>query len=86
MNNYSVPVVMYHSIGVSNEKWKSNYLTCNYQIFENQLKWIKRKGFKTISLMDLYSHMKQGKKIPKKAIVLTFDDGFLEIGFMHILY
>lgn len=77
MNHSPVPVIMYHSIGIPNEKWKSNYLTCHYSTFENQLKWIKNR-FNTISLMDLYEYMDEGKKLPTNPVVLTFDDGYLD--------
>lgn len=76
--NSSVPVVMYHSVGIHNKKWKSRYLNCPYPIFESHLKWMKRTGFKTISLKDLYLHMKENKKVPKNSVVLTFDDGYLD--------
>lgn len=74
--NLPVPVIMYHSVGVPNKKWMFNYLTCPYQIFENQLKWLKNRGFHTINLDELYSYMSKGIGIPKKSIVLTFDDSY----------
>jgi len=74
----AVPVIMYHSIGIPNRKWKSNHLTCPYNIFEDQLKWLKKKKFKTINLQQLYEYMAKGTKLPKNSIVLTFDDGYLD--------
>jgi len=73
-----VPVLMYHSIGIPNEKWIYNHLTCPYNIFESQLMWLKKKQFHTISLQQLYSHMSEGRKLPKNPVVLTFDDGYLD--------
>ena len=37
-----IPVIMYHSIGVTNKKWHWNFLTCPYEKFEDQLKWLKK--------------------------------------------
>lgn len=76
--NPSVPVVMYHSIGISNKNWQWNYLTCPYEVFENQLKWMKKRKFHTISLQQLCDYMNEGISLPKKPIVLTFDDGYLD--------
>lgn len=74
----AVPVIMYHSIGIPNKSWRFNHLTCPYTLFENQLKWLKKRGFKTISLKELYNHMSKNSKLPKNPIVLTFDDGYLD--------
>lgn len=78
MNNVPVPVIMYHSVGIPNENWCFNYLTCPYDIFESQLKWLKSRGFKTISLDELYQYMAKGIEIPKNSVVLTFDDGYAD--------
>lgn len=76
--NPAVPVIMYHSIGIPNKNWQWSYLTCPYEIFESHLRWMKKKGFHTISLQHLYDYMKEGAALPKNSIVLTFDDGYLD--------
>jgi len=78
MKKINVPIIMYHSIGIQNQNWKSNYLTCPYEIFEDHLKWLKNKGFQTISLQNVYDHMAKRAKLPKNPVVLTFDDGYLD--------
>jgi peptidoglycan/xylan/chitin deacetylase (PgdA/CDA1 family) len=74
----SVPVLMYHSVGIPNDKWQWNYLTTPYDIFEKQLSWLKRKGYQSISLQHLYEYMNEKCNLPKNPIVLTFDDGYLD--------
>lgn len=74
----AVPVIMYHSIGVRDINWNFSYLTCPYQVFERQLKWLKVSNYTSITLDELYNYMRNGKTIPKKAIVLTFDDGYAD--------
>ena len=69
---------MYHSVGVVDPRWHWNYLTCPYQKFESQLKWLKKFGFVTLSLYDLYNYMNYDKKVPKNSVILTFDDGYLD--------
>lgn len=78
MNNITVPVIMLHSVGIPNKKWNSNYLTCPYTTFENQLIWLKNHNYQTISLEQLYSYMSHGTKIPRKSVILTFDDGYVD--------
>jgi peptidoglycan/xylan/chitin deacetylase (PgdA/CDA1 family) len=78
MDEPAVPVLMYHSVGIPNKNWQWNYLTIHYKIFENQLHWMNKKGYHSISLQQLYEYMKEGSKLPKNPIVLTFDDGYLD--------
>ena len=78
-NSFDVPVIMYHSIGVPNRKWNWNYLTCPFNLFEEQLLAIRDLGYTTISLNKLYEYMVEGKDLPGKSIALTFDDGYVDI-------
>ena len=72
MNNYDVPVLMYHSIGIPNKKWNWNYLTCPFDRFEEQLLAIKNSGYKTISLNKLYEYMVEGKEYTRKINCFDF--------------
>jgi len=78
-NDYNVPILMYHSIGVPRKDWNWNYLTCPFEKFEEQLKAIKDLGLKTISLSELYDYMVLKKKLSEAVIVITFDDGYADI-------
>lgn len=73
-----VPVLMYHSIGIPNKKWQWSYLTCPWQLFEDQLKSLYNHGYKSINLSQLYDYIFNSIQIPKKSIVFTFDDGYLD--------
>ncbi|ODS35022.1 hypothetical protein BEH94_03710 [Candidatus Altiarchaeales archaeon WOR_SM1_SCG] len=74
----NVPVLMYHSVGFPDKDWIHSHLTSSLSEFENQIKTFKRAGFTTITLLDLYKYRTQNKQIPKKSIVLTFDDSYLD--------
>ena len=78
VNKNSVPVIMYHSIGIPNKKWQWNYLTLYYKLFEKYLKWMKIMGFHSVSLQQLYSYIAEGRKLPKNPVALTFDDGYVD--------
>lgn len=70
-----IPVLTYHR--VNNQTLKSRVPTVSTNEFERQIRYLKRRGYETISdkeLLDYYN----GKniKLPKKPIVITFDDGW----------
>ncbi|ADZ09110.1 polysaccharide deacetylase [Methanobacterium lacus] len=73
-----VPVIMYHSVGIPCNKWHYNFLTCPHKTFENQLKWLRKKNFNSISLNQLYESMKKGTDLPKNPFLITFDEGYLD--------
>lgn len=73
-----VPVLMYHSVGVLMANWIWKLLAVPHQIFEDHLRVLKKKGFNTIDLIQLYNYVKEGESIPHNPIVLTFDDGYLD--------
>jgi len=73
----SVPIIYYHSIADNNtNQWES--LSLSLTSFERQLKYLKKNGFQTITISTLVDYVSQGKPLPPKHVVLTFDDGFLD--------
>lgn len=73
-NNEGVPVLMYHSI--SNKK--GNEIQLSKDLFESQMKFLKDKNYTTLSLDELYDFLIFNKPIPKKSVVITFDDGYVD--------
>lgn len=78
LNNYSVPVITYHSVGPNVDGWAWPELTASLEVFESQMSALATSGYQAITLDDLYSYMMLGKEIPTQAVVLTFDDGYLD--------
>jgi len=72
-----VPVLMYHSIS-DDRRWLWGHLSCPVNTFEDHIHTLAVKGFAAVSLQDVYHHMQYGSALPKKPIVLTFDDGYLD--------
>jgi len=77
-NETPIPVLMYHTVGIPDKKWKWQHLTCPYQIFEDQMKWLRKRGFVTITLNDLYEYIFHQREIPELSVILTFDDGYAD--------
>ncbi|MGL4426128.1 MAG: glycosyltransferase, partial [Cetobacterium sp.] len=74
---YEMPVIMYHRV-IKDESEKGvhgTYVTVNQ--FEEQMKYLKKKGYETITFEDLLENRyKQRFDKEKKWIMLTFDDGY----------
>ncbi|MHB8362226.1 MAG: polysaccharide deacetylase family protein [Patescibacteria group bacterium] len=82
-----IPIVMLHRVAPTfpqRSSFNSQYgysldynLTLLSSSFKMQLKWLKENNYQTITLTQLYNHYYYNTTIPKKPIVLTFDDGRL---------
>ena len=68
-----VPIIMYHSI--LKDPSRSNKYTVTPTVLEEDLKYIKDKGYTTVTITDLISYVYDNKPLPENPIVLTFDDG-----------
>lgn len=73
-----VPVLCYHQL----RNWTSQdneyaraVLICPPTNFRRQLDAIKDDGWTTISPDDYYAHLTTGRRLPSKAVILSFDDG-----------
>jgi len=66
-----VSILMYHSIDNNNV-----FFTVKPEIFEKQIKYLKDNNYNVISLAELVKILELNNDLPKKTIVLTFDDGF----------
>ena len=71
--NIGVPVLYYHSV----ETNSNNEVTITPEILEKQLNYINDNGYVTITIKELYDHLKNNQLIPEKSIVITFDDGYM---------
>lgn len=68
-----LPVVMYHHL-MKNEAKLGDYVISPAQ-FEEDLLYIQKCGYTTISVFELMDHRYNGAPLPEKPILLTFDDG-----------
>lgn len=65
--------LMYHAIDHSG--WK---LSVTPEAFEQQMRYLARKGW-TVPLADVVSYAKGEKKLPRRAVAVTFDDGYRDV-------
>lgn len=69
-----IPILMYHRI--ADVPGDRNSLPPKK--FEQQLQYLHSKGYTTINMDQLYSHYALGQSLPKKSVVLTFDDAYAD--------
>lgn len=67
-----VPILMYHRI--ASVPGDRNALPV--EKFEEQMRYLEENGFHSITMEELQAHFLHGKRLPKKPVVLTFDDGY----------
>lgn len=72
--NVKIPILMYHSISDANPE---NNLLVPPAMFKEQMNWLKNNGFITMNLDETVDAMTTGK-VPKKPVVITFDDGYVD--------
>lgn len=66
-----VPILMYHHVDD-----QLGSLFVETAVFTQQMDYLVKKGYNTISLVDLMENLKNGKTLPAKPLVITFDDGY----------
>jgi len=70
---YAVPIVMYHS--VENSQGPAG-IVVSPKSFAKQMDYLQKKHYKVLSLDELVSLIKEKKPMPRKSVVITFDDGY----------
>ena len=72
-----VPVLMYHWVHEDLGN-KLRLYGVTPSSFRSQIGWMRRLGYKTLTLEQLLAHMKEGGDAAGPRIVLTFDDGYVD--------
>lgn len=71
-----VPILMYHDLRDPPADVRYPELYVRAADFRSQMKWLQRKGYRPMTLRDLWKHWKRGVPLPAKPIVISIDDGF----------
>ncbi len=67
-----LPVLMYHHISP-----KPGLVTCSPDNFRAHMQWLADNGWKTLSTDEFAQALASGQ-VPKKSVLVTFDDGYLD--------
>ncbi|NGM88886.1 polysaccharide deacetylase family protein [Parapusillimonas sp. SGNA-6] len=68
----TVPVLMYHHVSPV-----EGMITVSPSNFERQLQWLKQRGYTSLTSDQFAGHL-QGNPVPKRSVLITFDDGYLD--------
>jgi peptidoglycan/xylan/chitin deacetylase (PgdA/CDA1 family) len=73
-----VPILMYHYVSVppADADVYRRDLSVTPEQFESHLEYLEQAGYQVITLDDLLYALTQGRELPPKPIILTFDDGY----------
>ncbi len=73
-----VPVLMYHRIGVAENAWEQKYCVAPER-FRDHMRAIAGQGFRPCGLGSFLAWLDGSTALPRRSILLTFDDGFLGV-------
>lgn len=75
----NIPVLLYHSVKPELTDTDNQSMVVSTENFEKDLMYLNEKGYNTISLLELAEAYENPKiKLPKKPILITFDDGYID--------
>lgn len=79
-HQFAVPVLMYHRVAkLTPEERKSRLmrdLTVDPETFREQVRFLKDEGFTFLHVSEVQDALRQGLPLPRKAVAITFDDGY----------
>ena len=71
-------ILSYHEIADKSETLDSTYAVTPSN-FDAQIHWLMDNGYHFISIDDILTYRKNAKPLPKKAVLMTFDDGYSSV-------
>jgi peptidoglycan/xylan/chitin deacetylase (PgdA/CDA1 family) len=71
--NRAVPVLNYHKV-----EDLHHALSVSAQEFEEQMKYLRQKGYTSITPEQLVNYLQAGTPLPHRPILITFDDGYAD--------
>jgi len=70
-----VPILMYHHLSLDNNE--DSVTVVSQDKFMEQMTVLKENGYTTVLFSDLIDFIENGKPLPAKPLLITFDDGYL---------
>jgi peptidoglycan/xylan/chitin deacetylase (PgdA/CDA1 family) len=70
---------MYHRVGAPLGPPITVALTVPTAVFAAQMRWLHRAGYQAITQEQLYAALELHGRLPRRPIVITFDDGYRDV-------
>lgn len=72
-----VPILMYHVINKAPAGVPNAELWVDKEVFADEMRALRKAGYTAVTLEQAWSGWRRGGPLPKKPIVISFDDGYL---------
>ncbi|WP_051331032.1 polysaccharide deacetylase family protein [Aneurinibacillus terranovensis] len=79
LKGQGIPILMYHHLleNKDNKKFIKNATVITPEQFAAEMKLLHDHGYTSVTMSELEQYVDGKIKLPKKSVVLTFDDGYL---------
>ena len=76
-----LPILMYHRVAAISPALPAvtRTLTVSPQDFAAQMEWLRAHGFHAVSQLQVYRALEEGRPLPAKPVMITFDDGYRDV-------
>ncbi|MCD6011880.1 MAG: polysaccharide deacetylase [Flavipsychrobacter sp.] len=74
-----IPVLNYHAIDDTDAHLSSANVSVSLQAFTEQVQWLHKEGYTSVTKDELREVVLKGKKIHDKKVLFTFDDGYYSL-------
>jgi peptidoglycan/xylan/chitin deacetylase (PgdA/CDA1 family) len=74
-----VPILMYHVIADPPPGAPYPQLFVSASDFAAQMRWLAHHGYSAVTQRDVWDHWHRGGALPRKPIVISFDDGYRSV-------
>ncbi len=73
-----LPILMYHHIQEVPKNASKEWMDLNVEsdVFREQMSYLYNNGYNPITFENLLSFIEEGRSIPEKSLIITFDDGW----------
>lgn len=72
-----LPILMYHHIHKDPDQWGAHVISP--ATLEGDFQYLKEHGYTTVTTAELIAYVREGKPLPEKPVMITFDDGQLSV-------
>ncbi len=67
-----VPILVYHNLAPQ----PKGRMILGAKAFEEQMRYLKAQGYRVVNLREFVDFVSQKRQLPRKSVLLTFDDGY----------